>query len=250
METLKPWIFGPLELIKHAEEHQQTNKDFDKRMALIGYDNAIEVSIRTYLQLHPTQREGIEYTRENVAKWLTNYHSLLNFFFDEFTKTLGQTPPIAKNTYIHYHNLRNNLYHEGKDFVPPERDVQGIHAAALYIFSTLFNVDGEELLKNSPTLHTPITRKFNFQGTGYDAFKAPLKVGPTIFRIIYKGKSYHTCELLDEQNNVIARLIRYPSNSPTRVSTHQYSVTRYIEKEGIYLLKVHANTGTWRIEVE
>ena len=46
---LEPWIYGPSELIKHAEEHLQVNGDFDKRMALVSYDNVIEVSIDTYL---------------------------------------------------------------------------------------------------------------------------------------------------------------------------------------------------------
>ena len=114
METPEPWVYGPLELIKHADEHQLAKGDFDKRIALIGYDNAIEVSIRTFLQLHPTQRRGLEYPKDHVNTWLTNYHSLLDFFFDEFLTNLGQTPQIAKNTYIHYHDLRNNLYHKGK----------------------------------------------------------------------------------------------------------------------------------------
>jgi hypothetical protein len=252
METLEPWVYGPLELIKHAEEHQQANGDFDRRMALIGYDNAIEISIRTYLQLHPTQRRGAEYSKEQVNKWLTNYHSLLDFFFDEFMKASGQAAPIAKKTFIHYHDLRNNLYHEGKNFVPPERDVQGARSAALYIFSTLFHIKGEELLKGSPTLHTPTARKFTFQGKGNDIFKFPLKVGPAIFRITYKGKDSHTCVLCDENNYQVAQLISafeglYSSN---RTSVQKYNKTTNIKKEGIYVLKVNATSGTWEIEVE
>src|SRR6266849_1204387 len=105
MVALEPWVYGPLELIKHAEEHQQVSRDFDKRMALISYDNAIEVSISTYLQLHPTQRGGAEYQRDQVTRWLRDYHSLLDFFFDEFMRASGQTPSIARQTFIHYHTL-------------------------------------------------------------------------------------------------------------------------------------------------
>lgn len=151
---LEPWIYSLLELMKHAEEHRQANGEFDKRIALIGYDNAIEVSISTYLQLHPTQRGGASYANEQVNKWLANYHSLLDFFFDEFMKTLGQKPPIAKQNVIYYHKLRNDLYHEGKSFVPTERDIENARKAALYIFSTLFKVKGEELIQTLAPLHT------------------------------------------------------------------------------------------------
>jgi len=153
-EALEPWIYSLLELMKHAEEHRQANGEFDKRIALIGYDNAIEVSISTYLQLHPTQRAGASYPNELVNKWLANYHSLLDFFFDEFMKTLGQKPPIAKQNVIYYHKLRNDLYHEGKSLVPAERDIKDARKAAFYIFSTLFKVNGEELIQILPPLHT------------------------------------------------------------------------------------------------
>ena len=68
MEPIEPWIYGLLELMKHAEEHQHANEEFDRRIALIGYDNAIEVSISTYLQLHPTQRRKIPYPKEHIDK--------------------------------------------------------------------------------------------------------------------------------------------------------------------------------------
>ena len=40
---LKPWVCGPYELIRHAEGHRAATSDTDRRMALIGYDNAVEV---------------------------------------------------------------------------------------------------------------------------------------------------------------------------------------------------------------
>jgi len=253
METPEPWVYGPLELIKHAEEHQLANGDFDKRMALIGYDNAIEVSIRTFLQLHSTQRRGAEYPKVQVNTWLTNYHSLLDFFFDEFLTNLVQTPQIAKKIYIHYHDLRNNLYHEGKNFVPVERDIQGTRAAALYTFSVLFAVNGEELLQETPTLHTPNTTKINFHGSEIDIFKIPLKEGVTLFRIRYTGRSSHTCDLYDENDSRISQLITplegHFALSQTTTS-HRYGKQANIEKDGVYVLKVLADSGIWDIEVE
>lgn len=253
MDTLEPWIYGPLELIKHAEEHEQANGDFDKHMALIGYDNAIEVSLSTYLQLHPTQRKGAEYPTDKVKTWLTNYHSLLEFFFEEFMKTSGQTPLIAKETVIYYHNLRNKLYHEGRNFVPTERDIQGARSAALYIFSKIFNVKGEEFLKLLPLLHSWTPKKCTFKGKGSDLHKMPLNVGATIFRFKYVGRRYLTINLRDENGRQIARVAEpaktYEDEEDDAINTYQSSNSVNIKKAGIYLLKINA-LDTWEIEVE
>jgi hypothetical protein len=53
---LPPWAEGPFELIVHGEMHLRSGQEFDRRMALISFDNSIEVSIHTYLGLHPIQR--------------------------------------------------------------------------------------------------------------------------------------------------------------------------------------------------
>lgn len=50
---LKPWAYGPFEVLLHAETHYRSGEDFDRRIAIIGFDNAIEVAITTYLSLHP-----------------------------------------------------------------------------------------------------------------------------------------------------------------------------------------------------
>ena len=71
-------------------------------------------------------------------------------------KTYGQNPRIAKSAIIHYHNLRNKLYHEGKNFVPVERDIQGAREAALYIFATLFNTNGFLISVNSASQNAQI----------------------------------------------------------------------------------------------
>ena len=252
---LDPWIYSPLELIKHAEEHQQTNGDFNTRIALIGYDNAIEVSINTYLQLHPAQRRGEQYQKEQVNKWLTNYHSQLDFFFDEFMKSSGKRPQIARQTFIYYHNLRNNLYHEGKNFIPTERDIKGAREAALYIFSTLFNIKGEEILKTLPPLHTWITRKFNFQGKGNDLHKFLLEVGQVIFRFKYKGERYLISYLYNENSRLIARVAEpmrsIEDEDEETGSIHIYKISNSvnIRKEGVFLLRIKA-LGTWEVEIE
>ena len=72
-DDLKPWAYGPFELLVHAELHLRGGEDFDRRIALISFDNAIEVAITAYLSLHPIQRRNHEYARAQVEKWLDNY---------------------------------------------------------------------------------------------------------------------------------------------------------------------------------
>ncbi|WP_372156945.1 hypothetical protein ACCP96_15415 [Xanthomonas campestris pv. fici] len=81
IRQLKPWAYGPFELLLNAELHYRVGEDFDRRIAMVGFDNAIEVAITTYLGLHPMQRGNREYEREEIQKWLRSYHSKVDFFF-------------------------------------------------------------------------------------------------------------------------------------------------------------------------
>ena len=42
---LEPWKKKPFELIFHAEVHYRRGDDYDRRLALISFDNSIEISI-------------------------------------------------------------------------------------------------------------------------------------------------------------------------------------------------------------
>src|SRR6266567_1002740 len=79
MSPLPPWTDGPFELLLHAESHLRAGGDFDRRIALISFDNAIEVAITTYLTLHPIQRGNRQYQNAEVELWLSNYHTKLDF---------------------------------------------------------------------------------------------------------------------------------------------------------------------------
>jgi hypothetical protein len=143
---LKPWQIAPYELLKHGEQHRESGGSFDLRMALISYDNAIEVSITTYLSLHPDQRSNVQLPRDQVEKWRRNYHMKLQFLEQHVTQTLSQSMEIERCDIIHFHTVLNKLYHEGGAFVPHSEDVTGIRAAALWIFRVLFATDAEALL--------------------------------------------------------------------------------------------------------
>jgi len=148
---LKPWAYGPFELLLHAELHLRNGDDFDRRIALISFDNAIEVAITTYLSLHPIQRQNRTYSRADVERWLENYHTKIDFFMSELQ---GRSLPVEceKADIVWYHDVRNGQYHGGSATIPQERELQGIRKAALWIFSVLYDVpDIEEVIENHIT---------------------------------------------------------------------------------------------------
>jgi hypothetical protein len=136
---LKPWAHGPFELIIHGELHRLGGDDFDRRIALISFDNAIEVTITTYLTLNPIQRGGKTYKTEDADKWLANYHAKLDFLE---TECAGRAIPMVvdKAHIVWYHGIRNDQYHGGVPSVPTRDTLDGIRTAALWVFSILFDV--------------------------------------------------------------------------------------------------------------
>lgn len=157
-QLLAHWARGPFELIQHADGHLKTGNDFDRRMALISFDNAIEITITTYLQLHPKQRNNETYTKQEIHDFIRNYHTKLEFYEKYINKnnlsTRNAIPEI-----IWYHSLRNELYHAGNGMVPEQKSVEGIRSAALEVFSILFNVDAESILKKSIPPPEPVLQK-------------------------------------------------------------------------------------------
>lgn len=155
MSTLPPWATGPFELILHAEEHLRKGDDFDRRIALISFDNSIEVSITTYLSLNPIQRGNRTYKKDDVEKWLNNYHSRLDFF-DEALKERGLQWKVDKGHIIWTHDHRNEQYHGGSKGTPEKQVLSIIKEAALWIFGLLFDIpDVEEILQKQITAKLP-----------------------------------------------------------------------------------------------
>lgn len=136
---LKPWAYGPFEILLHAELHYRAGEDFDRRIAMVGYDNAIEVAITTYLGLHPIQRGNRPYANADVQQWLRNYHTKVEFFFAE-CGTRSITVNGQQDEIIWFHEVRNGQYHVGGATVPQRRELDGVRAAALEVFAILFEV--------------------------------------------------------------------------------------------------------------
>lgn len=143
MRPLAPWVNGPFELLIHAEGHLLNGDDFDRRIALISFDNAIEVAITTHLTLNPIQRSGRSYERASVEKWLKNYHSKLDFLEEELT-TKGLPWAVERSHIVWCHQNRNEQYHGGNKGTPEMSLLTLVRQAALWIFSVLYDVADTE----------------------------------------------------------------------------------------------------------
>ena len=147
MSIITPWAYGPFELLLHAEMHLRDGNDFDRRIALISFDNAIEVAITTYLNLNPLQRQNRSYPKTDCERWLDTYHTKLDFLEEECGKR-GLTLICGKAEFVWYHDIRNGQYHGGGATVPQARDLEAIRRAALWVFQILFDVpDAEAILE-------------------------------------------------------------------------------------------------------
>lgn len=142
-QGLKPWAVRPFELIHHAEIHYRKNSDYDRRLALISFDNSIEVSITTYLSLNPIQRSNRQYSKEDVKKWLDNFHTKLDFFVSEI-QSRGLPQHKEKADIVWYHDQRNEHYHGVGSGVPEKRTLDEIRQVALWIFAVLFETPDVE----------------------------------------------------------------------------------------------------------
>ncbi len=102
----------------------------------------------------------IGYPKDTVAKWLANYHSKLEFLFDEYLQSASLFLTVTLDEIIWYHSLRNDLYHAGNGMVPDEHNISGARNSALCVFSALFDVDAEKILaEETPSSIQPASAK-------------------------------------------------------------------------------------------
>lgn len=120
--------------------------DFDKRIALMSFDNAIELCIVTYLSLNPIQRAGRKFETADVERWSKNFHTKIEFLEHYVVSLLAAPMRVGRAEIIYFHGLRNDLYHGGNGFVPAEEHLEGIREASLWVFSTLFGYSAEDFL--------------------------------------------------------------------------------------------------------
>jgi hypothetical protein len=132
-----PWASGPGEILQHGLALLRNDSDVNRRLAMIAIDNAIELTIKTYLGL-PHRITGLRISRKEFGEIAESFPGLLDaiekYAQDKLTGVnLGEIE--------WYHRLRNELYHQGNGLTV-ERDKVEVYAElANILFKNLFGTE-------------------------------------------------------------------------------------------------------------
>jgi hypothetical protein len=148
LDQFDPWTHGPLELLLDGQRSLALGTDSGRRLALIQFDNAVEVCIQTFLTLHPRNRGGVVLQRDVVDNAARNFHAKVEFL-ESYVRDHEIAFGADFNHLIWYHDLRNRLYHSGNGIVPELVNVQGARRAAVAVFQALFGVDPGPALESN-----------------------------------------------------------------------------------------------------
>lgn len=136
MKKMPPWASGPGEILRHGFELLKKDSDINRRLAMILIDNAVELTMKTYLGL-PQRITGLRISRSEYAKLSESFPRLLdaleNYAADKIRgMNLGEIE--------WFHRIRNELYHQGNGLTVA-RDIVQIYATlANLLFKNLFGV--------------------------------------------------------------------------------------------------------------
>lgn len=130
-----PWSEGPKELLQHAVAHLAHEGDFDRRIAMISIDNAVELMIKTFLGL-PRRKSGTKGpSRKQLEEASNSFPSLLDLL-EEFAGE--RLTGVSLDEIEWYHRIRNQLYHSGNGITVEVARVQTYLSLAKTLFQNLF----------------------------------------------------------------------------------------------------------------
>ncbi|WP_371805354.1 hypothetical protein [Candidatus Lokiarchaeum ossiferum] len=103
----KPWISGPIELLWHGYDHMGKESDFDQRLAMISFDNAVEASLNAFIHFR-VPNEKVNWKKYKRVR--NSYPGKLELVSDISPQILPEAT-IKQLTF--YHTIRNDMYHRG-----------------------------------------------------------------------------------------------------------------------------------------
>jgi len=134
----KPWTSGPQELIDHAIQHLKGKSAFDCRIAMISIDNAVELTIKTFLGLPKRIRGSDGPGRRELEEAGFSFPDLLDLL-----EKYGQDrlAGVDLGDIEAYHRLRNALYHDGNGVTVDPQHVDGYLQVAKAVVKNLLGID-------------------------------------------------------------------------------------------------------------
>ena len=106
----KPWTDGLRELLQHAVDHISLEGGFDRRIAMISVDNAVELMIKTHLGLPRRARGGSGPSRKELEEASESFPALLDLL-DKYDS--DKITGLGLDDIEWFHRIRNHLYHSG-----------------------------------------------------------------------------------------------------------------------------------------
>jgi len=141
------WASGAVELLRHADSHINLETAFDRRIAFISIDNAVETMMRTFVLL-PQSKSGVRIGRSKVDEVENSFPGLTTLLWQHAGARLTG---IDDADIEHYHRIRNKLYHDGTGLSVDEQYLLAYRQIAVLLLKNLFGVDlGEP--RPAPTL--------------------------------------------------------------------------------------------------
>jgi hypothetical protein len=131
-----PWASGPRELLRHGLELLRRGGEADRRLAMIVIDNAVELTIKTYLGL-PKRVTGIHVPRAKYQEMAESFPRLLDGLEEYCLKQKLNGIDLGEVEW--YHRLRNQLYHQGNGLTIEAERVSVYAELAKLLFFRLFD---------------------------------------------------------------------------------------------------------------
>lgn len=144
--TQPPWSTGPSEILHHGLTLLQKDSDSNRRLAMISIDNAVELTIKTYLSL-PKRITGINIPRKEFQE-VESFPQLLDTLEKYASDKLYG---IDLGEIEWFHRLRNQLYHQGNGLTSEKNKVEIYAELAKILFKNLFGFDAQTIEEDEGT---------------------------------------------------------------------------------------------------
>ena len=131
LETEYPWQRTPLKIIWYACSLAEKGGDFASQTAFLLCDVGMETLFKTYLSLD-NKITGSKLQYGNSMK-IVNGNSFFNLIQGMKEATEGDIDPDLFDRVMHFHKIRNKIYHQGDGVTITSRNL----AEYTYIAETL-----------------------------------------------------------------------------------------------------------------
>jgi uncharacterized protein YutE (UPF0331/DUF86 family) len=145
-QQLPPWASGPGEILRHGLSLLQEDSDTTRRLALIAIDNAVELTIKTYLGL-PKRITQLNISRKEYLEISESFPALLDAL-ERYAAEKVKGLDLGEIEW--YHRLRNQLYHQGNGLTVERAKVEVYAELANALFKNLFQMDLVQI-KSAPS---------------------------------------------------------------------------------------------------